>query len=246
MISRLAARLRSDQGDLMKLLRRDLRRLVIPQSDRPALRSLVDVLAVLAGQYNRASASLAADYYAAERAAAGITATRSVPVAAPLPDADVLQALGWATRDLTNDTVDLDAVLDRTDTAASDLALEGGRNTVSAAAEADPQCLGYVRVPRPGACAFCAALGLKRADGKSTYQLYKSAETAQRRGRGATEDAYHDHCQCAVQAVFRGQRYERPEHVERFAEIYADSTRGVSGPKKLAAFRAALAADRAG
>lgn len=244
MVSQRATRHKSDQLKLVRLLRRELPRIVIPQRSRGGIKGVLDALVALTVQYNRASASLASTYFEEERAATGFFDDFTIPML-PEPDEDRLaRGLGWSTRDLADHAVDLDAVLNRVDGVASDYALEGGRDTVATSAYLDKQCLGYVRVPSADACAFCAILGLKVADGKSTYQLYKSRETAQRRGEGQTEDKYHDFCRCAVQAVFKGEQYVRPAHVERFAEIYADLPRGLKGKETLAAYRAAIAAER--
>lgn len=239
MTSSLATRHKADQTMLARLLTGEITPFIVP-TPRAGLRGLVDTLAALTSQYHRASSSLAASYFEEERAAAGIRQRASLPIADPNVDA-LVHSIGWATRDLPNSAVDLDAVLERVDGASTRHALAGGRSTIAEAAEADPKCRGYVRVAQPGACAFCAVLAIRVFDTDgSTRGVYTSRDSAQRRGRNQTEDKYHDHCRCTVQAIFRGQDYEPPAHVQEWADIYARTTGDVTGKDKLAAFRAAL------
>lgn len=243
MTSNLAAQHQSDQQQLTGLLAVQIARMVTPQPSSAGVGELLDELTALVTQYNRASAALAADYYDAERDEAGIRRRFTVPVADTPPVEQLRRSMGWATRDLADDYVDLDAVLARVDGAAVRAALAGGRDTLVEATEADPQARGYARIPRPDACAFCAMLGLRIFGKNGRIQgVYQSEQTAL--FKGGSDDKYHDYCRCTAQVIFNGQDYEPPAHVRAWDNLYRDSTGSVGGNKKLAAFRAALVEQR--
>lgn len=242
MISSLAANHASNQRKLTTLAATETSRLVVPQRDRSSLGVLVKVLAALVGQYNRASASLAADYYEAERDAADVRSPLRTPLADPLPDEQVTRALGWATRDLADDYVDLDEVLGRVEGTTTRMTLAGARDTITAAVDRDPRARGYTRIPLPDACAFCAMLGLRVIGKNGRVQgVYKSEDTALFASNG---DKYHDYCRCTAQVIFAGQDYTPPDYIQAWADLYRDSTSVASGKDKLPAFRAALTEHR--
>lgn len=214
-----------------------------PQPNRSAVQALIEFLAALVGQYHAASASLAATYFEDERDAAGIRQRSTVPIADPPPAEQLQRSLGWATRDLADEAVDLDAVLTRTEGAATRITLAAGRNTIAGAAASDPTCTGWVRIAEPDACAFCALLSTRLESPRGRGGAYRSEQTAL--FRGASSDSYHSHCRCSAQAVFRGQEFTPDAHVRAWADLYRDSTAHAAGADKLTAFRSALAEQRA-
>ena len=121
-------------------------------------------------------------------------------------------------------------------------ALNGGREFLQAAAEADPEVVGVRRVTSPGCCAFCALLAARSYDGLSSH--------ATRSG----SDAYkvHDNCHCTSELVYPngGQVVER--QVREFSALYSqalddrDGGRGGTSNPALNAFRRALEAQRRG
>jgi len=118
-------------------------------------------------------------------------------------------------------------------------ALNGGREAVMGAAEADPASRGVRRVTSPRCCAFCAMLAARSYDGL----------TSDATGSGRAFMKVHDGCQCQAESVFvHDQRYVE-RHIKEFSALYQDSQGDrVPGTKNpaLNAFRRALAEQREG
>ncbi|QRY61480.1 hypothetical protein JVX90_13770 [Gordonia sp. PDNC005] len=77
---------------------------------------------------------------------------------------------------------------------------QAARDTVKAAVEAEEERsgdpIGWARVLTGAeSCGFCAMLA-------SRGPIYKTEETAQRRGKNQEEDKYHDGCDCLIVPVF--------------------------------------------
>lgn len=108
------------------------------------------------------------------------------------------------------------------------------RQTIVQSVEADPGAAGWARVPKPGACHFCALLATRGA-------VYKSRASA---GDPAIH-AYHDHCSCEPVPVYHGQTYHPAPYIRRWQDIYEQSTAGHSGAAARNAFRQALETSRA-
>lgn len=118
-------------------------------------------------------------------------------------------------------------------------AMAGGRETVEAAIHDDPQCVGYVRVTSGHPCAFCAMLN-------SRGDVYKNEMTAELvglsgrvRGTRKPGEHYHDGCHCIAKPIFKMTTHE-VDSVQQHADLWAESTRGLSGRDALNAFRRAL------
>ncbi|MDH6224353.1 hypothetical protein [Streptomyces sp. MJP52] len=95
-----AARYRSAQVGLTRLLVRDvrgLRRLILPQRLRESVPDWLSTMQAVVDQYARASAGLAAEFYDAQRDAAGVGGPPfTVPVADPPPPEQTEASLRWA------------------------------------------------------------------------------------------------------------------------------------------------------
>lgn len=73
------------------------------------------------------------------------------------------------------------------------------QSTVAHNSVRDPRSSGWARVPAgANTCAFCAMLA-------SRGFKYTTEFEAQHRGRGATEDKFHDHCRCQVVPAWKGR-----------------------------------------
>jgi hypothetical protein len=190
-------------------------------------------------QYARTSAWLAADFYDAQREAAGVTGVFTVPVTDPPPSEQTEASLRWATKDLwprdpddprTTDAQreSLDVRLAQAETKAEQVAqklvTDTGRGTVREAVRQDRQATAWARSAARGACAFCKLLAARGA-------VYKQ-DTADFRA--------HDGCHCGVVPVFRGQRFELSSHAREWERIYREYAQGHSGDQ-LRLFRRALA-----
>ncbi|HVX20891.1 MAG TPA: hypothetical protein VHB02_06070 [Acidimicrobiales bacterium] len=183
-------------------------------------------------RYGTAAAALAAHYYEAERAAAGIPGSFRVKPARPAGLDQVTEAVHWATKGLWTSHLteeDIASARSLTEGLAEKYALDAGRITVIHAVHADRKATGWARVTEPGACSFCLLLAIRGA-------VYRSE-------RSAGFDS-HDHCHCHVQPIF-GAAYEPSAEVRRAEAIYRGVRTTPGGPKAVRnAFRAALAADQ--
>ena len=116
---------------------------------------------------------------------------------------------------------------------------DAAREAVEQATRDDSRAVGWARVTRPKACAFCLMLASRGA-------VYHSDESASRvtggargrtRGTQLKGDAYHDDCRCFAVPVFDGDQ-GLPELNRKMSEAWANSTVGLGGKEALAAFRA--------
>ncbi|MCX4849845.1 hypothetical protein [Streptomyces sp. NBC_00893] len=218
---------------------RGLRRLIIPSRLQASVPDWILAVRALVDQYGSASASLAADYYEAERVAAAVTGRFTVPLLDPPPDEQVDNSLRWATKDIwerdpedpaTTDAqrepleVRLDQAEKKAEAVTQKLVADQGRGTVQEAVRRDRQATAWARAASLGACAFCKLLATRGA-------LYKQ-DTADFRA--------HDGCHCGVVPVFKGQRFELSDHAREWERLYREFAAPHSGDQ-LRRFRQALA-----
>jgi hypothetical protein len=201
-----------------------------PSDAAGSAEALSGPLRALTVQGRSTSAGLSTGYYGRFRVAEGVPGTFPPVAAAPLVDEAVSTSL-WVTglvgfkRAVAAGRVPVVAsriAMVGVSGAVSRMALDGGRSVVVGSALADPQASGWARVASGRACAFCAMLA-------SRGPVY-SADTAD-------FDA-HDHCSCAAEPVFGG--YQWPATSQRYAELWSQSTGGLSGAAARNAFRRAL------
>lgn len=235
-----ADRQRRAQRGLSRLLVRDvrrLRRLIVPSRLQATVPDWIDAVRALVEQYGDVSASLAADYYDAERVAAAVTGRFTVPLLDPPPPEQVDNSLRWATKDVwprdPEQATDaqqrpleerLAAAEVKAEAVAQKLVTDQGRGTVRTAAARDRQAVGWARSAALGACAFCKLLAARG----SVY------------GRESVKFRAHDGCHCMAVPVFRGQRFELSEHAAEWRRIYEQHAQGRPGDQ-LRLFRQALA-----
>jgi hypothetical protein len=237
-----ANRYRAAQIGLTRLLVRDvrgLRRLILPSRLRESVPDWLTAVNAIVDQYARTSASLAAEFYDAQREAAGVPGTFTVPVADPPPPEQAGASLRWATKDLwprdpedpkTTDAqrepldVRLAQAEKKAEQVAQKLVTDTGRGTVQEAVRQDRQATAWARSAALGACAFCKLLAARGA-------VYK---------RDTADFRAHDGCHCGVVPVFKGQRFELSPHAREWERIYRDFAAGHPG-NQLRLFRQALA-----
>lgn len=248
------ARYRAAQLGLSRLLVRDsrvLRRLLVATRLRQTVPDWIAAMHALVEQYGRTSSALAAEWFDAQRAAAGAPGPFTVPVADPPPSEQTESGLRWATKDLWDRaeaeasvaqqeplTVRLERALDKADGVAQKLVADQGRATLRQAVQQDRGAVAYARAAALGGCSFCKLMASRGA-------VYKDAQTA---GRDAndrfTGDAsvvkFHDNCHCTIIPVFRGQRFELSPHAAEWDRLYQEHAAGHPGDQ-LRLFRRALA-----
>lgn len=218
------------QAGLILALRQALRALWadLDPTDTGSLLRLRARAAVLVDRFALASASLAARNYSAERRAAGIGSSFTVPLAPRPPAEQVVKSLSWSTRNLQTATVAPGVVQQAErdmEGAAGRLVLSAGRRTTVDAVGADPKARAWAREARPDCCAFCAMLASRGA-------VYKSEQTA---SLGADGQPYHDNCHCQPVPVF-GQ-YEATAHARQWTADWRNLKRENGGSLSLNQWR---------
>lgn len=235
-----AERYRAAQRGLSRLLVRDvrgLRRLILPSRLRSSVPDWMAAVQAVVEQYAHTSAALGAEFYEAQRDAAGVTSPFTVPVAEPPPEGKTDASLRWATKDVWEREPDvatptqlepLDVRLDQAEKKAElvvqKLVADTGRSTVLEAVRQDRQATAWARSAALGACAFCKML----ASRGSVF------------AQDTVDFRAHDGCHCGVIPVFRGQRFEPSPQAAEWARLYQEYAAGHSG-SQLARFRRALA-----
>lgn len=237
-----ADRHRAAQRGVTRLLIRDmrkLRRLIIPSRLQSSVPDWIEAVRALVGEYGNASASLAADYYDAQRVAARVTGTFSVPLLDPPPDGQVDNSLRWATKDLwprdpegpaTTEAqkapleTRLEQAEKKAEAVAQKLVTDQGRGTVQNAVQRDRQAVGWARSAALGACAFCRMLSIRG-------MVYKQDTVGFRA---------HDGCHCMAIPVWRGQRFVLSDKAKEWERLYQEYAAPYSGDQ-LRRFRRAIA-----
>ncbi|MER8004770.1 hypothetical protein [Streptomyces sp. NPDC094149] len=235
-------RYRAAQIGLTRLLVRDvrgIRRLIIPSRLQESVPDWLAAMQAIVDQYARTSSLLAADFYDAQREAAGVTGVFTAPVSDPPPSEQAEASLRWATKDLwlrdPEDPKTTDAQREPIETrlaqaekkaeqVAQKLVTDTGRGTVREAVRQDRQATAWARSAALGACAFCKLLASRGA-------VYK---------RDTADFRAHDGCHCGVVPVFKGQRFELSPHAREWERIYREFAAPHSGDQ-LRRFRLALA-----
>lgn len=235
-----ADRYRAAQLGLTRLLVRDvrgLRRLILSSRLRTSVPDWIAAVNAVVEQYAQTSAALGAEFYDAQRAAAGVTGAFTVPVADPPPAEQTEAGLRWATKDVWERDPDVatPAQLEPLDTrlaqaekkaeqVAQKLVADTGRKTVLGAVRQDRQATAWARAAALGACAFCKMLASRGSVFKQDTVDFRA----------------HDGCHCGVIPVFRGQTFEPSAHAREWARLYQQYAAGHSG-NQLRLFRQALA-----
>jgi hypothetical protein len=244
------------QAALSATLLAALRRLwptINPMSAPQNMSIYRDGVAGLVEQFAQASISLSADYYEALRAEAGINTAFRTPIVDPPPRTLVDAGLDWAMAAQSQMDADIEEMQRRVDAAMQKAVADAGRSEVAAAVAGDESALGFARVAKPGACAFCLLQAIRKTRPKegapSRPGVYKTRDTA---GRAANENftgsglfKFHDNCHCVVVPVFTFD-YELEPHLVETEALYEDATVNSKRGESLNDFRRALAALRRG
>lgn len=250
---------------------------VRPVSSETAWRTFSASMRALMPQYGQAAAQTALDNYRLARVDAGIATIPPLPKIPPIPASKIDAGLDWARRaldDLDNSEAAYQAQLDQAEAAIRDRAeaamqkalLDEARDATIAAVEGDDKALGYRRVPRPGACAWCLALATRKTErkglaaqwvsaggrakslrgrplpgqgGDEHWGVYKSRAAAGQTPIGSDEvNRFHRGCHCVVEPIFTTD-FVVPDWLHEVDDLYADS-------EDLNDFRRRLAAQRDG
>jgi hypothetical protein len=192
-----AAQLAIRAGSIANLV--TLWRVVDPADLRGTIEVFAQAAALLAAQGFDRSAGVSSRYYALFRRAEGLAGAAPATVAARPPMADLAGELRGASlagivrarrAGMTVEGAKVQGFARATGSLAK-LVLSGGRRTLVAAVEADPQARGWARVTSGSPCAFCRMLASRGA----TYKTERSADFES-----------HDACGCTVEPLFAGGR----------------------------------------
>lgn len=169
--------------------------------------------------FGLASASVAADYYLEERAAARVTGQFTVTPADPAPVEQVARTVRWATRGLWDPQPDVTGTRADLSAAVEKLVIDTGRNTIINATREDRKAHGWARTVEPGACAFCLLLAQRGPVYKSSTVGFRS----------------HDRCRCHAQPVFGP--WEPTHEVRQAQALYQQAKNAGSARQVRAKFR---------
>lgn len=233
-------RYRAAQRGLSRLLIRDvrgLRRLILPSRLRSSVPDWIAAVQAVVDQYAQTSAALGAEFYEAQRDAAGVTSSFTIPVAEPPPEGKTQASLRWATKDVWEREADaaapaqleplevrLEQAEKKAELVAQKLVADAGRDTVRDAVMADRQAVAWARTAAIGACAFCRMLSIRGAVFKQDTAGFRA----------------HDGCHCMALPVFRGQRFELSDKAKEWERLYREYAAPYSGDQ-LRRFRRAVA-----
>lgn len=169
-----------------------------PSLRTPDLQPLLryEVLPAISNQYGEAAATLAADWYDAQRATLNVPGHFQAGLA-PAPVEDKLRAISnWATEPIRKpepasvEVTMLETVQQRAESAAQKLVADMHRETIKLSSVADPNAHGWGRFTEPGACDFCLMLSARGG-------VYTDA---------SVRFGSHDHCHCLAGPVWNENR----------------------------------------
>ncbi|WP_449336013.1 VG15 protein [Streptomyces klenkii] len=235
-----AERYRTAQLGLTRLLVRDMRgrrRLIIPSRLRTSVPDWITAVQAVIDQYARTSAALGAEFYDAQRDAAGVPGVFTVPVADPPPAEQTEASLRWATKDVWERDPEsateaqlqpletrLDQAERKAEAVAQKLVTDTGRATIQGAVRRDAQAVAWARSAALGACAFCRMLSIRGA-------IYK---------QDTVDFRAHSGCHCMAIPVYRGQTFELSDKAKEWERLYREYAAPYSGDQ-LRRFRQAIA-----
>lgn len=181
------------------------------------------------------SASLSAAYLRAFREAEGVGGDVRVSLAKALPREQALTSLlvtgpvavKVGVRSGKPVEAATESALVQTLGAVARHVQNGGRETIHETVLGDEKAYGIARVSDGSPCAFCAMLVGRGA-------VYRDEMTASFEA--------HDKCGCTAEPIYRPNAALPGVHAQRFADLYQESTAGLSGDEARAAFRKAYAA----
>lgn len=245
----------------------------VPDPTSPTFRAGVQAII---DQLAQVSASIARDYYQQVRMDAGIKApVRIRPVSAP-PVSLINASLDYGLRaDNSGTSADFQAAVQRRlDAANQKILADVAREQIATAVAGDELAIGFRRVPRPDACAFCILMATRSTSreglaatlsagsnnnnrgikygGSEHFGIYKSRAAAEGKafvhdfiGEGTAK--FHDNCHCVVEPVFSPVE-KLPAWLEDARQLYKNTGVDPSRPDdtSLNAFRRALNAQRSG
>lgn len=239
-----------------------------PAASGSAWEDFRSALHAVVPRYSTAAAVVSLDNYRAGRLSAGIAGEPHIQLAPEMPLEKIDAGLEWAARlrevqaDQAAELASLEEQILARALAAMDKAmLDEARGQTLRAVEADDKALGFRRVPRPNACAWCLLMAIRKTSRRGLASEFTSYGDPSGPGMGGDEhwgvfksreaagqippnekgevNRFHNGCHCVVEAVFSTD-FVAPGWLQGMSDLYDASDGGLNG------FRRALNARRRG
>lgn len=178
-------------------------------------RLLVDGATAITARYGALTARAGAELFDAMRVEANVAGAFTATPAAPAALEQVERSAAWALAPMRATRFDEAATLTRLSGAVRRLVRQPERQTIIDNARSDH--VRYLRVTRPGACAWCLMLASRGA-------VYAT---------NTVEFRAHDHCQCFGAPVFNESQI--PDETRWLQAEWKAATAGAEGPKAMQA-----------
>jgi len=213
-----AARLLFDREDaaVATLVRADVAavvRSVNTNQPMAATRELIALAPEIVERWASPQATIAADFYDELRdyygAAGGFSPSTDVDI-----QADAIQRnVRWAVEPIFSPHPDVQDLMSRLSGALERHVRNAGRDVIESNAIRDRATVGWRRVARPGACAWCVMLATRWGDYTSKAAAERVGGSSSRRAHGTRSagSAFHDHCRCRAEPVYPGWQPSQQE-----------------------------------
>lgn len=219
-------------------------------------------------RYSTTAAVVSLDNYRSARLSAGIAGEPHIPLIPEMPLEKIDAGLEWAAR-LQEAQADQaialaeieEQIFTRVHAAMDKAMLDEAREQTVRAVEGDEKALGFRRVPRPGACAWCLLMAIRKTSRKGLAAEFTRYGDPSGPGMGGDEhwgvfksrasagqippnekgevNRFHNGCHCVVEPVFSTD-FVAPGWLQDMSNLYDDSEGGLNG------FRRALSERRRG
>ncbi len=191
--------------------------------------------------YAQMAARQSLDNYLLARADAGIIGQPRIRLLPDPPASKIDAGLAWARRAEAEAAGIEAAILRRAETAMDKVMLDEARAQTVAAVEGDDRALGFRRVPRPDACAWCLALATRKTSrrglagdfkrygagsmgGAEHWGVYKSRAAAGQIPGGDLGEVnrFHRNCHCVVEPIF-SPSFVIPDWLQEVDQLYRET-----------------------
>lgn len=216
------------------------------------VRRLTDALSILLNAFSESAISLVSDHYTTVRRNSGVSSPFSV-VRAPLPPRSTVATMvdEAITDRLEESLADFEAkILANVQSGIQKALADEARAQLVASVEGDENALGFARIARPDACAWCLTQAFRTStrgvEVGRHYGVYKSRKSAGQLPEGAADlNRFHPNCHCTVEPIFDAA-FQPAAHILDMEQLYKESTADSEKGERLNDFRRALAAQRGG
>lgn len=228
---------------------RELWAALTPTVSLDAMQSFRRGVHVIVPQYGRTASQQALTNYRIARRDAGVTTLVRPVRPTPVPASKIDASLDWAERALKDIGAEQSAalaeieasILRQIEASMQKALMDEAREATIEAVEGDEKAIGYRRVPRPGACAWCLAMAIRKTSrrglakdfkrygtqaslsGEEHWGVYKSRAAAGQTPVGSDEiNRFHTNCHCVVEPIFSTD-FNVPVWLHDVSDLYDDA-----------------------